>query len=126
MNYIIPLKDSIYALISELQLLTKECSDKSIMSTLKHSLHAAVSVVKILLSKKTNNEVSLTQMIQYAPNSNHEKQLTFRSTRKRRPLATNSISKPSQAQVLEQRKKLKEEDSVVFVFKKMIAVAVTQ
>ena len=74
--------------------------------------NAAVSVVKVLLSKINNTEVSLTPMIQYAPNSNHEKQLTFRSTRKRRQLATNSISKPSQAQVLEQRKKLKEEEPI--------------
>ena len=80
---LIHLKDSIYALTSELQLLTKECSNKSIMNTLKHRLHAAVSVVKVLLSKINNTEVSLTPMIQYAPNSNHEKQLTFRSTRKK-------------------------------------------
>ena len=39
---LIQLKDSIYALTSELQLL-KKCSDKSVMSTLKDRLHAAVS-----------------------------------------------------------------------------------
>ena len=37
------LMDSIYALTSELQLLTKECSDKSVMSTLKDRFHAAIS-----------------------------------------------------------------------------------
>ena len=46
---LIQLKDSIYALTSELQLWTKECSDKSVMSTLKDRLHTAVSVVKLLL-----------------------------------------------------------------------------
>ena len=51
-------------------------------------------------------------MIQYAPNRTYEKQLTFRSTRKRRQLTTNPISKPSQTQVLEQRKKLKEEEPI--------------
>ena len=35
---LIQLKDSIYALTSELPLCTKECSDKSVMSTLKDRL----------------------------------------------------------------------------------------
>ena len=105
------LKNNIHTLSSELQLLTEECTDKNVLRTLKERLQASISLAKVLTGE-TKGQASLIPKTRHAPNSNHDKQLTFYSTRKRKQHTTNTISKPSLVQISEQRKKLKEEEPI--------------
>ena len=103
---IVELKKSIHTLSSELQLLTGGCKDKNVLKTLKERLKASISVVKVLMgtTNTTKSGVSLFPKTHHATNSNHDKQLTFHSTSKRKYHVTNTLSKPSSAQMSEQRK----------------------
>ena len=102
------LKSNIYALMNDIHLFTRECDDVNVMTTLKARLQAAISVTKVISTTATNS--SLQKTIQYGPNSNHEKQNVFHSTRKRRHKYDTTISKPSVSELTQARKKIKEEE----------------
>ena len=106
---LLAVKDTVQSMMCELQVLTHNCRDIHAMNILKLRLQAVIAVIKAIL-KTPKTEATLTPKTQYAPNSNHSKQITFYSTRKRRRAESSSLSKPSVTQVADQRKRLKEEE----------------
>ena len=89
---------------NQLQTLAEQCDSLTALSTAQTHLQAAITMIKAI---PKHNNTALTMKRKIAPNSNHEKQLQFFSTKKPRlSSTTKSIAKPSPEQIKEQRNKL--------------------
>ena len=74
------LQGTVLSMASELLVITKECTDVSVLSVLKTQLQAAIATTRALSS--TGTKTALNPKRKYAPNANHTKQQTFFSTKK--------------------------------------------
>ena len=101
------LQGTVHSMASELLVITKECTDVSVLSVLKTQLQAAIATTRTLSS--TGTKTALNPNGKYAPNANHTKQ-TFFSTKKRRVTSVNTIPKPTLEQIEQSRNKLTEEE----------------
>ena len=103
------LQGTVHSMASELLVITKECTDVSVLSVLKTQLQAAIATTRALSS--TGTKTALNPKRKYAPNANHTKQQTFFSTKKRRRVTSvNTIPKPTLEQIEQSRNKLTEEE----------------
>ena len=102
------LQGTVHSIASELLVITKECTDVSVLSVLKTQLQSAIATTRALSS--TGTKTALNPKRKYAPNANHTKQQTFFSTKRRRVTSVNTIPKPTLEQIEQSRTKLTEEE----------------
>ena len=102
------LQGTVHSMASELLVITKECTDVSVLSVLKTQLQAAIATTRALSS--TGTKTALNPKWKYAPNANHTKRQTFFSTKRRRVTSVNTIPKPTLEQIEQSRNKLTKEE----------------
>ena len=100
------LKESVRELNSEIY---KFVSDIDAIKVLKQRLQATVSIA---MTSTKQIKTTLIPKKTYAPNTNHEKQFQFHSTRKKSKSSITRMSKPSKEEVEHQREKMGRETSV--------------
>ena len=97
-------KSNVEDLTHKIQSLVQPCNDINTLTTVKQHLQSAISVLeaKHLYPKEDH----FTPTITPAPNSNHEKQTRFFSTKSKRKITSKRWAKPSKDEVDEVKSKL--------------------
>ena len=89
------LKESVQCKMNELQILIQECTDSDALNTVSKHLQNAITVVKAMQQQSQTEAKVLPIKRHYAPNANHEKQLRFFSTKRKRTSTTSGLGKPT-------------------------------
>ena len=93
--------------LTELEMIAKSCTNQeAILAATKH-VRAAMSIIKALESQK--EEKRLTMKRKHAPNQNMEKQLKFYSTKRKRLVYEQGLTKPSLGESEQCKEKLNTE-----------------
>ena len=103
------LKEQLGTMISQLQVTISTSNNSEALRTAIKHIQSAITVIKAMPQQETITH-KLPVKRSYAPNSNHEQQLTFFSTKKKRLSLSQAISKPSMNQLQKQKSKLKSEE----------------
>ena len=97
---LIDVKEKMDKMIKQLQTMNQTCTNTDAITSSMVHVKAAIAIIKVLEERESgsNKTTVLNQRKRYAPNVNNEKQLRFRSTKKRRVI-TSRWAKPNQEEI---------------------------
>lgn len=99
-------RDKLQLKLNELQVLISKCDELNALKSANTHVQAALSIMKLLSSGFDQKKKVLLRKRKIAPNANNVKQLKYSSTKKKRVTSAETLSKPSQLQMITCKKEL--------------------
>jgi hypothetical protein len=102
-------------LVQETEILLNECDNIDTLQTVKQHIKSAIAVLQATKGTNTGENVSSDKphASLVAPNSKHQKQLTFYSTQRKRSHSCRRWAKPTSEEEMESLEKMKKMDITV-------------